>query len=95
MIVGLKYAPEKEITGLFSVHLPHRSLFAVDAYMNVSVPEFNSCTLSVKVNEKATKDYMVSRRIYEYIGQLYLMYSFISDIYQWFVVHGTFHSTEG
>lgn len=64
VILGLRYAPEKEITGLFSVHLPHRSLFAVDAYMNVSVPEFNSCTLSVKVNEKATKDYMVNGRIY-------------------------------
>ncbi|XP_064556915.1 uncharacterized protein Apoltp [Drosophila montana] len=59
VIVGLKYAPEKEITGLFSVHLPRRSLFVIDAYMNVSVPEFNSCTASLKVNEKATKDYMV------------------------------------
>ncbi|KAH8395625.1 hypothetical protein KR222_003717 [Zaprionus bogoriensis] len=59
VIVGLKYAPEKEITGLFSVFLPRRSLFAIDAYMNVSVPDFNSCTVSVKVNEKATKDYMI------------------------------------
>ncbi|XP_051858776.1 uncharacterized protein LOC117563530 [Drosophila albomicans] len=58
-IVGLKYAPDKEITGLFSVHLPHRNLFAVDAYMNVSVPDFNSCTVSLRVNEKATKDYMI------------------------------------
>lgn len=61
VIVGLKYAPEKEVTGLFSVHLPRRSLFAIDAYMNVSVPDFNSCTASVKVNEKAPKDYMVSK----------------------------------
>ncbi|EDW03099.1 uncharacterized protein LOC6561417 [Drosophila grimshawi] len=59
VIIGLKYAPEKEITGLFSVHLPYRNLFAIDAYMNISVPEFNSCTASLKVNEKATKDYMV------------------------------------
>ncbi|XP_017854431.2 uncharacterized protein LOC108607859 [Drosophila busckii] len=59
VIVGLKYAPEKEITGLFSVHLPRRSLFAIDAYMNVSVPDFNSCTASLKINEKAVKDYMV------------------------------------
>ncbi|XP_032572582.1 uncharacterized protein LOC6611837 [Drosophila sechellia] len=59
VIVGLKYAPEKEITGLFSVHLPRRNLFAIDAYMNVTVPEFNSCTASLKVNEKATKDYII------------------------------------
>ncbi|XP_017105517.3 uncharacterized protein Apoltp [Drosophila bipectinata] len=59
VIVGLKYAPDKEITGLFSVHLPRRTLFAVDAYMNVTVPDFNSCTASVKVNEKATKDYII------------------------------------
>ncbi|XP_034475095.1 uncharacterized protein LOC117782196 [Drosophila innubila] len=59
VIIGLKYAPEKEITGLFSVYLPRRSLFAVDAYMNISVPEFNSCTASLKVNEIETKDYMV------------------------------------
>ncbi|TDG46759.1 hypothetical protein AWZ03_006806 [Drosophila navojoa] len=59
VIVGLKYAPDKEVTGLFSVHLPRRSLFAIDAYMNVSVPDFNSCTASVKVNEKSPKDYML------------------------------------
>ncbi|XP_016937028.3 uncharacterized protein Apoltp [Drosophila suzukii] len=59
VIVGLKYAPDKEITGLFSVHLPRRNLFAIDAYMNVTVPEFNSCTASLKVNEKATKDYII------------------------------------
>ncbi|XP_043065229.1 LOW QUALITY PROTEIN: uncharacterized protein LOC108101203 [Drosophila ficusphila] len=59
VIVGLKYAPEKEVTGLFSVHLPRRSLFAIDAYMNVTVPEFNSCTAILKVNEKATKDYII------------------------------------
>lgn len=34
--------------------------------MNVTVPEFNSCTASLKVNEKATKDYIV--RINFYIG---------------------------
>lgn len=72
--MGLKYAPEKEIAGLFSVHLPQRSLFAVDAYMNVSVPDFNSCTLSVKVNEKATKDYMVSSIVYILAD---LIYSFM------------------
>ncbi|XP_030377336.1 uncharacterized protein LOC115626195 [Scaptodrosophila lebanonensis] len=58
-ILGLKYAADKEATGVFSVHLPRRNLFAVDAYMNVTVPEFNSCTLSLKVNEKASKDYMI------------------------------------
>ncbi|EDW76449.2 uncharacterized protein Dwil_GK14654 [Drosophila willistoni] len=59
VIVGLKYAPEKEVTGLFSVHLPRRQLFAIDAYMNVTVPDFNSCTASIKVNEKAVKDYII------------------------------------
>ncbi|XP_034669576.1 uncharacterized protein LOC117902369 [Drosophila subobscura] len=59
VIVGLKYAPEREVTGLFSVHLPRRNLFAIDAYMNVTVPEFNSCTASLKVNEKAPKEYMI------------------------------------
>ncbi|XP_039479409.1 uncharacterized protein LOC120443997 [Drosophila santomea] len=59
VIVGLKYTPEKEITGMFSVLLPRRNLFAIDVYMNVSVPEFNSCTASLKVNEKATKDYII------------------------------------
>ncbi|KAH8412988.1 hypothetical protein KR009_007324, partial [Drosophila setifemur] len=59
VVVGLKYAPDKEVTGLFSVHLPRRNLFVIDAYMNVTVPEFNSCTASLKVNEKATKDYMI------------------------------------
>ncbi|XP_017025668.1 uncharacterized protein Apoltp [Drosophila kikkawai] len=59
VIVGLKYAPEKEVTGLFSVHLPRKNLFAIDAYMNVTVPEFNSCTARLKVNEKATKDYII------------------------------------
>lgn len=48
---------------MFSVHLPRRNLFVIDAYMNVTVPEFNSCTASLKVNEKATKDYIVSSRI--------------------------------
>jgi len=69
--VGLKYAPDKEITGLFSVHLPRRNLFAIDAYMNVTVPEFNSCTASLKVNEKATKDYIV--RISFYLKYIYII----------------------
>ncbi|KAH8289923.1 hypothetical protein KR018_003642 [Drosophila ironensis] len=59
VIVGLKYAPDKEVTGLFSVHLPRRNYFAIDAYMNVTVPDFNSCTASLKVNEKAIKDYLI------------------------------------
>lgn len=58
-MVGVKYAPQKEATGLFSIHLPRRNLLAVDAYMNVTIPDFNSCTMKVKLTEKAPKDYNI------------------------------------
>ncbi|XP_037927466.1 apolipophorins [Teleopsis dalmanni] len=59
VILSLRYAPEKEATGLFSIHLPRRSLFAVDSYMNISIPEFNSCTARIKLTEKTPNDYLI------------------------------------
>nr|XP_013118557.1 unnamed protein product [Stomoxys calcitrans] len=60
VLLGLRYATEKEATGLFSIHLPKRNLFAVDAYFNVTVPEFDSCTAKVKVTETSAKNYQVN-----------------------------------
>ncbi|XP_046812149.1 apolipophorins [Lucilia cuprina] len=60
VLLGLRYAPEKEATGLFSIHLPRRSLFAIDAYVNVTVPEFNSCTARIKLTEVTSKSYMIN-----------------------------------
>ncbi|XP_005177435.1 apolipophorins [Musca domestica] len=60
VVLGLRYAPEKEATGLFSIHLPRRNLFAVDAYFNITVPEFDSCTARVKLTEAPAKNYQVN-----------------------------------
>lgn len=60
VVVGLKYAPEKEATGLFSIHLPRRNLFAVDAYFNITVPEFDSCTARIKLTEAPAKNYQAT-----------------------------------
>ncbi|XP_055847743.1 uncharacterized protein LOC129913211 [Episyrphus balteatus] len=60
VIIGLRYAPQKEATGVFSAHFPRRNLFAVDAYMNLTVPEFNSCTVRLQLNERVKENYMIN-----------------------------------
>ncbi|KAL9926249.1 apolipoprotein lipid transfer particle isoform 1-T7 [Glossina fuscipes fuscipes] len=59
-LLGFRYAPEKEATALFSVHLPRRGLFVIDSYMNVTVPEFNSCVVHLRVNEISAKNFMIN-----------------------------------
>ncbi|XP_055591953.1 uncharacterized protein LOC129743787 [Uranotaenia lowii] len=57
VLVLLRYAKDKDITGVFSVYMPQGILFAIDTAANVTVPGFDSCTVNLKIKEKARKEY--------------------------------------
>ncbi|XP_062546026.1 uncharacterized protein LOC134212310 [Armigeres subalbatus] len=57
ILVLLRYAKDKDITGVFSMYLPRGILFAIDAATNITVPGFDSCTVNLKIKEKARKEY--------------------------------------
>uniref|UniRef100_A0A7G3AUB2 Putative lipoprotein n=1 Tax=Lutzomyia longipalpis TaxID=7200 RepID=A0A7G3AUB2_LUTLO len=59
VLVVARYAPQKEITGVVSMLFPRRQLFAVDVAVNLTVPAFDSCTVNLKLYEKARKDYSI------------------------------------
>lgn len=60
LMVTLRYSPEKEASGLFSIHLPKRNLLSLDAYMNVTVPELKSCMARLHLTEISNNNYVVS-----------------------------------
>lgn len=59
-LVLLRYAKDKDITAVFSMYMPRGILFAIDAVSNITVPGFESCTINLKIKEKARKEYYVS-----------------------------------
>lgn len=59
VLTGLRYSEDKEATGAFSFHFPRKNFFAMNGYINLTVPDFNSSTVVIKVLEKAQKDYFV------------------------------------
>ncbi|XP_055389464.1 uncharacterized protein LOC129618631 [Condylostylus longicornis] len=54
---GLRYAPGKEVTGNFLIHFPRRNLFAINTFVNITVPDFDSATMQLGINEVRVKDY--------------------------------------
>lgn len=56
-LVLLRYAKDKDITAVFSMYMPRGILFAIDAVSNITVPGFESCTINLKIKEKARKEY--------------------------------------
>ncbi|CAD7080164.1 unnamed protein product [Hermetia illucens] len=59
LLIGIRYAHEKEATAAFSLFLPRLNLFAVDAAMNITVPAFDSCTARLRLVEKNENDYNI------------------------------------
>lgn len=53
------YAPKKEAKAAFSLFRSSRSQMIIDAAMNITIPDFDSCAASIKILEKARNDYNV------------------------------------
>lgn len=66
ILLLLRYATDKDITAVFSVYMPRGILFVIDTAANITVPGFDSCTINMKVKEKARKEYYVSSPLVEF-----------------------------
>lgn len=55
----IQLAPNKRATGVVSILFLRGPLFAIDTMMNITVPTFEPCVLSLRLIEKATNAYNV------------------------------------
>lgn len=55
----IQLAPNKRATGVLSVLFLRGPLFAIDTMMNITVPTFEPCVVTLRLIEKATNEYNV------------------------------------
>lgn len=55
----IQLAPKKRATGVLSILFLRGPLFAIDTMMNITVPTFEPCVVSLRLIEKATNEYNV------------------------------------
>lgn len=91
---ALGYAPQKEAKAVFSLLRGSRSQLIIDATMNITIPDFDSCAASIKILEKKRNDYNVRSLIKVQIRKE--TYSIpVSDKYPWSLVFWSFHQYTG
>lgn len=59
VILVIRYAPSKELTGTASVLIPRGSLFAVDSAFNLTAHDMGSFTAAVKIQERVRNEYVL------------------------------------
>ncbi|XP_054743946.1 uncharacterized protein LOC129248428 [Anastrepha obliqua] len=60
VIASAQFNPEKEASIVVSVLLPRHHLLVFDAFFNISVSKFNSCSGRLKFAEKLPKTYLIN-----------------------------------
>lgn len=86
VLIVVRYAPGKEVTTVLSLLFPKRNLFALDAALNIKVPDFDSCVVNLKIYEKIRKEYNVSISWLVIVFMISFQYPISADKLRWLMV---------